>query len=280
MAPLVTFLSDFGTADPSVAACKGVILQIAPNVRLLDISHDVARHAVEQGAALLWAALPYVPVGVHLAVVDPGVGTARRPIVIRSGRGDYLVGPDNGLLVPAAERLGGLQAAHLLANEEYRLKPVSATFHGRDIFAPAAAWLARQLPISALGPPVEAASLVRLEMPGPRREAGGLEATVAMVDTWGNVQLLAERSDLEAVIGPVEPGDAIHVAAADAQGSAAGTSIDARWLLTFADAAVGEPLLCVDSCGRLALAVNLGDAARQLGLGPGRRLRLSRGRTG
>jgi S-adenosylmethionine hydrolase len=275
VAALVTFLSDFGTADPSVAACKGVILRIAPNVRLVDISHEVTRHSIEQGAALLWAALPYMPVGVHLAVVDPGVGTARRPIAIRAGRGDCLVGPDNGLLIPAAERLGGVAAAHVLENEEYQRRPVSATFHGRDVFAPAAAWLARRIPISAFGSPVEAASLVRLELAGSTRTQAGLEATVAMVDTWGNVQLLAEGADLEAAIGPLELGAQIRIQAADGQPS--GGPIEARWLVTYGQAAPDEPLVVVDSYGRLALAVNLGDAARLLGLAPGRRVRLTRG---
>ena len=213
--PLISLLTDFGLTDPSVAACKGVILRIVPDARLLDISHGVTRFSISQGAALLWAAVPHLPAGVHMAVVDPGVGTERRPIALRTGRGDHLVGPDNGLLLPAAERRGGIVAAHVLEQTAYRLAPVSRTFHGRDIFAPAAAHIARGVPIDALGPAVDPASLVRLDLPAPVQLPGCLEASVVLVDTFGNTQLLAERCDLEAAIGPVSSGDRLTVEPAD-----------------------------------------------------------------
>jgi S-adenosylmethionine hydrolase len=274
--PLISLLTDFGLTDPSVSACKGVILRIVPDARLLDISHGVTRHAVSEGAALLWAALPYVPAGVHMAVVDPGVGTERRPIALRTGRGDHLVGPDNGLLLPAAERLGGIVSAHVLEHAAYRLAPVSRTFHARDIFAPAAAHIARGVPIDAFGPAVDLASLVRLEIPAPSHVPGCLEASVVLVDAFGNAQLLAERCDLEAAIGPVSSGDRLTVEPADGGRLGNGDSIDLCWRLAYGDAEAGEPLVCLDSYGRLALAVNLGSAAATYDLSSDRRVRIRR----
>jgi S-adenosylmethionine hydrolase len=274
--PFVSLLTDFGLADPSVAACKGVILRICPEVRLVDISHGIARHSIAHGAAVLWAALPYLPAGIHLAVVDPGVGTERRPIALRTGRGDNLVGPDNGLLLPAAERLGGIVAAHLLERPAYRLAPVSRTFHARDIFAPAAAHLARGVALDAFGPALDIASLTRLDTPEPLCAPGRLEASVVFVDTWGNVQLLADPSDLEAAIGPVTAGDELRVEAADGSPLDGHDGIDLRWRLTYGEAEPGEALICLDSYGRLAVAINLGSAAEAYGLRADRRLRIAR----
>jgi S-adenosylmethionine hydrolase len=274
--PFVSLLTDFGLADPSVAACKGVILRINPEVRLIDISHGIARHCVAHGAAILWAALPYLPAGVHLAVVDPGVGTERRAIALRTGRGDHLVGPDNGLLLPAAERLGGIVAAHLLERPAYRLATVSRTFHARDIFAPAAAHLTRGVALDAFGPALDPASLVRLKTPAPEHSPGCLDASVAFVDTWGNVQLLAEPADLEAAIGRVADGDELRVEAVDGSALDGLDGIDLRWRLTYGEAEPGEPLIFLDSYGRLALAVNLRSAAEKYGLEDDRRLRIKR----
>jgi S-adenosylmethionine hydrolase len=274
--PLVTLTSDFGLNDASVAICEGVILGIVPGVRLLDISHGVTRYATAEGAALLWAALPHMPVGVHMAVVDPGVGTGRRPIGLRTGRGDLLVGPDNGLLLPAADRLGGVAAAHLLANPAYRLADVSRTFHARDVFAPAAGHLASGVPIEAFGPALAPESLVRLGLPEPRSTDGALEASVSLIDAFGSAQLLADIADLEAALGPLLPGDALALDAADDHGVGDGRSIELHWRRTYGEAAAGEPLLCVDSYGRLSVAVNLGDAAARFGLAVDRRLRIRR----
>jgi S-adenosylmethionine hydrolase len=268
--PLISLTTDFGLSDPSVAACKGVIWRIAPDARLLDVSHGVARHQIREGAALLWAALPSLPVGVHMAVVDPGVGTGRRPIALTTGRGDRLVGPDNGLLIPGAERLGGIVAAHLLEAPQYRLPAVSRTFHGRDVFAPAAAHLAAGVPESAFGPEIDPTTLVRLEADEPRVSPGKLEVAVAAVDSFGNAQLCAGFEELEAALGPVLAGDALVV-----QGS--GGAIALRWLATYGDAGAGDALACLDSYDRLSIAVNMGDAARRFGLRPGEMVRIRRG---
>jgi S-adenosylmethionine hydrolase len=274
--PLVSLLTDFGLADPSVAACKGVILSISPGARLVDVSHSIARHSVAHGAAVLWAALPYLPVGVHLAVVDPGVGTDRRAVALRTRRGDHLVGPDNGLLLPAAEILGGIEAVHLLENPVYRLAAVSRTFHARDVFAPAAAHLASGVALAAFGPGIDPASLVTLKVAPPEPARGYLDATVAFVDTWGNVQLLAGQADLESAIGPVSSGDGLRVEAADGSALDGRRRIELRWRLAYGEAEPGEPLLCVDSYGRLALAANLASAAEKYGLRADRRLRITR----
>ncbi len=263
-APLVSLTSDFGARDPSAAICRGVILSIAPHVRLLDVSHEVAKFAVLDGALLLWCALPYLPVGVHVAVVDPGVGTARLPIGMRVARGDLLVGPDNGLLLPAAERLGGVVAAHALEAADYRLPEVSASFHGRDIFAPAGAHLALGVPLERFGRALDPASLVRVDLPAPEALPGALVSAAIYVDTFGNVKLAGERSDLEASLGPLAPGEPLVLEIGGPGGST--RALELRWQETFGAAPSGTPLLYEDSYGRLCVAVNRGDAAAQLGL--------------
>jgi S-adenosylmethionine hydrolase len=212
-------------------------------------------------------------------VVDPGVGTERRPVGIRTGRGDILVGPDNGLLLLAAEALDGVAACHRISDDRYRLSPVSLTFHGRDIFAPAAGHLASGVDLAALGPPIEPTSLVRLDLPATRRVEGALEATVVSIDSFGSAQLLADQIELEEVVGILAPGAFIDVVAA---GAAAGASdaeprrFSATWRRTYGEADDGETILLVDSYGRLAIAVNRGSAAQRHGLMGGIRVRLSR----
>jgi len=259
--PLVSLLSDFGQRDPSAAIMRGVVLGIAPDAEVLDISHEVRKYRIRDGALLLWCALPFLPVGIHVAVVDPGVGTARRPVAIRVGRGDVLVGPDNGLLPMAADRLGGATAAVELTEPAYRLARVSTSFHGRDIFAPAAAHLAAGLRLEQLGPPVEPTSLVRLTIPEPVVVDGRLDAHALYVDTFGNVKLTALVRDLVDACGPLAAGDRLAV-----ELGAEARAVVIAWRATFAEARVGEPLVYEDSYGRLCLAVNQGDAATTLGL--------------
>ena len=160
--PIITFLTDFGF-DGAAATCRGVMLSICRDAEIVDVSHAIGKFAVADGAFVLRAALPFMPVGVHVAVVDPGVGTARRPIALRAGRGDVLVGPDNGLLVPAAEALGGIAEARELTEGSAWLPTISSTFHGRDIFSPVAAHLANgDVRFEDVGPLISADGLVRL----------------------------------------------------------------------------------------------------------------------
>src|SRR5919197_2871646 len=189
MARFVTFLSDFGLEDEFVGTCHGVIKRIAPEVQIIDITHGIPPQNVLHGALVLAKTLEYMPLGVHLAVVDPGVGSARRPLALEDGEGRLYVGPDNGLLVPAAEAGGGIASAHELANPRYALQPVSRTFHGRDLFAPAAAHLALGVPPADLGPPLDPDVLVRITIPEPEVSATRIGATTLAVDRFGNVQL-------------------------------------------------------------------------------------------
>ena len=179
--PVIGFLTDFGF-DGAAAICRGVMLAIARDAQIVDISHSVRKFAIADGAYLLRSAVPWLPVGVHVAVVDPGVGTDRRPIAIRTARRDVLVGPDNGLLVPAAERLGGVTEVRLLENRAWMLPETSATFHGRDIFSPIGAHLAIGEPFERVGQAVDKGGLVRLDLPEPEAQQGRLATGVVYVD--------------------------------------------------------------------------------------------------
>jgi S-adenosylmethionine hydrolase len=276
VAPLISLLTDFGARDPSAAILHGVILSIAPEARIVDISHEVRKFAIRDGAVLLWCALPYLPIGGHVAVVDPGVGTERRPIALRVGRGDVLIGPDNGLLMAGAERLGGVSEARLLDAEAYRLPTVSTSFHGRDIFAPAAAHLAAGVAFGALGAAIDPADLVPSPIADPVVEPGCLRSSIVYVDTFGNVKLAGLRGDLEAAIGPVRSGDALELAFA-AHGDDRPEVEIVRWRGTFGEAEQGEVLLYEDSYGRICLAQNQGSAAAHLGLVEDREVAIRRG---
>ena len=197
MPPFVTFLSDFGLQDDFVGTCHGVVKRIAPEAEIIDITHGIRPGRVLQGALMLANALPYMPEGVHLAVVDPGVGGSRRALALRDAEGRFHVGPDNGLLLPAADRFGGVVEAYELASPEYSLQPVSRTFHGRDLFSPAAAHLARGVAVGRLGPPIDPEELVRLDLPVPEVGQSRIRATVLAVDRFGNVALNLTREQLD-----------------------------------------------------------------------------------
>jgi S-adenosylmethionine hydrolase len=241
---LISFLSDYGPGDEYVGVVHGVIASIAPDARIIDLGHGVPAQDVRTGARRLARALPFVPAGVHLAVVDPGVGGERRAVALRAGH-RWLVGPDNGLLIDAASRFGGVSAAYDIGESPWRLEPVSATFHGRDIFAPVAAHLALgEEPDGEIDP----ASLVRLERLVAREGA----AIVLEVDGFGNLRLDAPAG----------------TAAARVNGH---DVVNAR---TFSDVAPGALLLYTESDGGLALAVNGGSAAAWLGVTAGDEVRL------
>ena len=257
---VITFLTDFGLRDDFVGTCKGVIKRIAPDAEVIDITHGIDPQDVLQGALVLADTLPYMPEGVHLAVVDPGVGSDRRGVALAGAGGRFYVGPDNGLLLGAAERLGGISGAHELVNEAYRLQPVSRTFHARDVFAPAAAHLACGVEPAELGPAIEVSTLVRLDVPEPSVAPGRIRATVLYVDRFGNVRLSLSREQLEQA--GIAEGAKVELELSGERGAA----VVAR---TFGDAAPGELLLYEDAYRRLAIAVNGGDAAERLGARPG-----------
>ena len=270
----VSLLTDFGTRDPSAGIMRSVIVGIAPEASIVDISHDVRKYAVRDGALLLWCTVPYTPVGVHVAVVDPGVGTERRPIAIETLRGDYLVGPDNGLLLPAAARLGGVTRAHALESLQYRLPVVSSSFHGRDIFAPAAAHLSQGVPLEFMGPALDPRSLVMLDWPDPDVYDGLLRTSVIYLDTFGNAKLSALGGHLLNAFPGIGPGDRLWLRIEDGSGS---RDVAVPWVGTFGHVPPGAPLVFDDSYGRLCIAVNQGSAVRTLGLGENTLVTLTRG---
>jgi S-adenosylmethionine hydrolase len=257
----ITFLSDYGYEDEFAGVCKAVIARIVPEAKLIDLTHGIPRHQVRQGAAVLANALPYAPPGVHLAVVDPGVGMDRRAVAIRVAEDDRaLVGPDNGLLWPAIERLGGAVEAVDVSRSGLRLEPISATFHGRDIFAPVAAHLARGVALSEAGEPFPAESLVTLQASQPEIGSDQVVAHVISVDRFGNVVLdLADRH---------LPATGLRMGRTVAL-EAQGLSREAVFTLTFGDVGEGDLLIYVESYGSVALAVNRGSAATELRLAPG-----------
>ena len=254
----VSFTTDYGLADGFVAACHGVIGRLAPWVRVLDVTHLVPPQAVRAGAEVLAAAVPYLPESVHLVVVDPGVGTRRRGVVVVAEQG-VLVGPDNGVLLPAARALGGVRAAFELTRPQWWLPEVSRTFHGRDVFAPVAAWLACGADPAEMGEPVAEGELVALPDLVSIVDKLGVRAEVVAVDHFGNVQLAAGGDQLPA--GWAE-GVSVRVRAGE-------SGATARFSGTFGEAAEGELLVLVDSAGRVAVAVNRGSAARRLGVSGG-----------
>jgi S-adenosylmethionine hydrolase len=259
----ITFLSDFGLQDDFVGTCHGVIARIAPKATIIDVTHGIEPQAILQGALVLANTVPYMPEGVNLAVVDPGVGTGRRALALRDASGRLYVGPDNGLLVPAAEKQGGVEGAWELANPAYMLEPVSRTFHGRDVFAPAAAHITVGVDPGELGPAVEPASLVRLELPEPDVGGSRISATVLYVDRYGNVQLNLARSDVERA--GIVPGRRVELDLGMDRYYATAAS-------TFADARPGDIILYEDAYQNIAVAITDGNAAEMFSIRPGQRL--------
>ena len=259
---MITFLSDYGLADEFVGVVHGVIATIAPEVRVIDITHGIPRHDARAGGLALERALPYLPAGVHLAVVDPEVGARRRAVALRTAEEDrLLVGPDNGLLIAAAERFGGVVEAVEISRSPWRLEPVSATFHGRDVFAPVAARLALGEELAAAGEPMEPDDLVVLPRLEPHFDHGAVIAHVLGRDGFGNVLLDVEHDHLART--NLRLGRAVRVG-----------EREATFVRTFADVAPGELLVYEDAGRRLAIAVSGGDAAAELGLTSGDSVRL------
>ena len=261
----LTFITDYGLEDGFVAACHGVAAKIAPGVRVIDITHLVQPGDVRRGAAVLAQTIPYLPPAVHVAVVDPGVGTARRGVAVKAGD-SILVGPDNGLLSWAIDGKGGAEHAFQLTNGDLWLHPVSPTFHGRDIFMPVAAHLAADAELTEAGTEIDVGGLVTL--PPPERVVRDFTAAgeVLTVDRFGNVQLTVTAADA-AEIG-VKPGGTVLVHFGHRQ-------LMLPYRDTFGAVATGELVTYVDSAGLVSIAVNGGNAAQKLGLPPGARVAIT-----
>lgn len=245
--PAIVFMTDFGTANDAVAICRAVIVGIAPDVRLMDITHQVTPFQIEEAARFLAGVTPYYPPGtVFLVVVDPGVGTSRKAVIVKSKKGQYFVLPDNGIITPVIER-DGLDSAREITNTAWMLQPqVSSTFHGRDIFSPAAAHLAEGWDFALAGPPVT--QLVQLTEKTSTTTEGGIEGDIiGLDDPYGSL-----ITDI--------PGDEFKKLGY-ALGDRVPLQLDkkplsAPFVRTFMDVPVGEPLLYIDSRGRLGLALN------------------------
>jgi S-adenosyl-L-methionine hydrolase (adenosine-forming) len=255
----ITFLSDYGLDDNFVGVCHGVIARTAPQARVIDITHTIEPQDMRQGALVLAQSIAFMPDAVHLAVVDPGVGTRRRSIAIDAGPSVF-VGPDNGLLIWAAEAVGGIRRVHELTNPRYLLPRVSHTFHGRDVFAPVAAHIASGTDLSVLGPELDPANLDRLSASESYVEDNRIHGEVVLVDHFDNLQLNIKRSQLEDL--GVLIGDRVDV-------RIAGRRHRMPFAETFADVAAGRSVLCEDSFRQLAVSVNQGRAAELLGVHAG-----------
>lgn len=259
MRPIV-FLSDFGNDDDFAGVCHGVMLQRTPGVQVIHLTHGITPQGILHGAVVLRNTLPYMPVAVHLAVVDPGVGTARRAIAVDCADGRSFVGPDNGLMSLAIEASGGAVRAALIESPSFILRPLSATFHGRDVFAPAAAHVAAGGAIDELGPALDPDTIIRLELPQPRIDGASITSEVWNIDQYGNAALHLDATALETAIG-----SAAHV-----ELTIRTERVYAAVARTFGNVRPGEALLYVDPYGCVSIAVNQGHAASMFRLDPGR----------
>lgn len=256
----VTFLSDYGYDDVFVGVCKGVIAGLAPQVRILDVCHLVAPQDVEQGATALATAMPFLPTGVHLALVDPMHETPARGVVVQTHDGSLLVGPDNGLLSLAWDARGGIARAVAIGNESLWRDPMPSTFRGRDVFSPVAAHLTNGVAVDEVGPLIEPASLVRLSVHEAVVDDDHVHAEIRTVDHFGNVSLNVARSDLEAA--GITLGDTVEL-------RCNGRTLTVPFTLTYGEVPPGRLAVCEDSFRSIQLAVNAGHASRQLRVGRG-----------
>jgi len=251
----VTFLSDYGLEDVFVGVCKGVIARIAPHVRIIDVCHLIAPQDVEQASIQLAGAMAFLPVGVHLAMVDPQAARPARGVVVRAGDGSVLVGPDNGVLSQAWSERGGAVEAVEIDNRELWLDNVHATFRGRDVFAPVAAHLASGVKLSEVGPAIDLDSLIRLGANDAVVDDDHVHAEIRAVDHFGNVSLNIARADLEAA--GIALGDTVEL-------RCNGRTIAVPFTHTFGEVAAGRLTLCEDSFRAVQLAVNAGRASQEL----------------
>jgi S-adenosylmethionine hydrolase len=257
--PTIVFITDFGTANDAVALCKAVILQIAPDARIMDITHQVTPFQIEEGARDLASVSAYYPAGtVFLAVIDPGVGTSRKAVIVKTKKGQYFVLPDNGLVAPVVDR-DGLEAAHEITNQTWMLSSaVSSTFHGRDIFSPAAAHLAAGWDYTIAGPVVP--QLVQLSVKKATVEEKGIAGEIiGLDDPFGSLISDIQADEFRAL--GYEVGDKVSF-------QLNGKTLVLPFGKTFMDVPVGDSLLYQDSRGRVAIAVNQGNYSKKFGIEP------------
>lgn len=256
----VTFLSDYGLDDHLVGVCKGVIARISPHVRIIDVCHQVRPQDVAVGGEMLAEAWSYLPVGVHLALVDPFAATHARGVAVLTADGSVVVAPDNGLASRAWDVAGGVEAAYELAEPRLWSATPSRSFRGRDVFAPVAAHLAAGVPLTEVGPRLDPGSLVRSPAPQPRVHGDHVHAEIRMVDHFGNLALNLRRSDLEAA--GIQLGDLVEL-------RCGGRTFEVPFALSFGDVPPGRTVICEDSFRAVTIAVNSGRADRTLRSGSG-----------
>lgn len=254
-APTIVFMTDFGVANDAVAICKGVMWSITPDLRIVDLTHQVTPYSILDGARFLVGASPYYPSGtVFVTVIDPGVGSTRKAVVVKSKRGQYFVQPDNGLITLVQDR-DGIEGAREITNPSWmRGEAISSTFHGRDIFSPVGAHLAQGEDWSEVGPELEVKNLVRLNIPVARRDEKGIAGEIiALDDPFGSLISNIEGKDFLSL--GYSWGGKVRVTLGERQ-------MILPFVKTFSDVPVGEPLLYIDSRGYLGLAVNQRDFAQ------------------
>jgi len=259
--PTIVFMTDFGVVDDSVALCRGVMYSIMPDVRIVDLTHDVTPFSILDGARFLYGATPYFPAGTgFVVVIDPTVGSTRKAIVARSKRGQYFVLPDNGLLTLVEQR-DGIEAVHEITNPDWMIGgKMSSTFHGRDIFSPAGAHVARGDDWTKAGPEVPVKDLVRLELKAATLDQRGLRATVIATDgPFGNLVTNVDAEDFLKL--GYQRGQEVPL-------TVGGKEMRIKFVKTFSDVPVGQPLLYIDSRGHFAMAVNQGSFAAVYGVKP------------
>ena len=261
----VSFLTDYGHADEFVGVCHSIMLRLAPHLRIVDITHEVPAHDVRAGALTLARAVPYLPRGILVAVVDPGVGGGRRAIAVETTAA-VLIGPDNGLLAPAVAMLGGAERAVSLTNPDYQLEAPGPTFAGRDVFAQAAGYLASGTPLEALGETVDPVTLTPSLLPVADTDGDEVRAEVWWVDTFGNAQVNVGPEVLTA--RGIAPGDTFELTVGDRRGMV-------RWVHTYADAKPSELVVVVDSSGLLSLVLDRRSAAAEHALRVGTEVRIA-----
>ncbi|MGB0023144.1 MAG: S-adenosyl-l-methionine hydroxide adenosyltransferase family protein [Candidatus Sulfotelmatobacter sp.] len=257
----IVFMTDFGVVDDSVAICRGVMYSIMPDVRIVDLSHQVTPFSIRDGARFLYGATPYFPVGtVFVVVIDPTVGSTRKAIVAKSKRGQYFVLPDNGLLTLVEQR-DGIEGVHEITNTDWMIgTKMSSTFHGRDIFSPVGAHVARGEDWTKVGPEMAVASLVRLELKAARLDDRGVTAEVIATDgPFGNLVTDLDAEDFLKL--GYQRGQEVPV-------RVGGKEMKIKFVRTFSDVQVGQPLLYIDSRGHFALAVNQGSFSAVFGVKP------------
>ncbi len=257
--PTVVFMTDFGVVDDSVALCKGVMYGITPNLRIVDLTHQVTPYSITDGARFLFGATPYFPAGaVFVVVIDPGVGSVRKPVAVKSKRGQYFVLPDNGLMTMVEDR-DGIEGIREITNQDWMIGPkISSTFHGRDIFSPVGSRLARGDDWSQVGP--ELKQLVRLDLKPAKLDDKGLSGEVIALDgPYGNLVTNIDAEDFLKL--GYQRGEKLKV-------SIAGHEIEMRFVKTFSDVPLKQPLLFIDSRGRASFAVNQGSFAATYGVQP------------